>query len=119
MKTSLVLPIAALALALVIATASPMGTTHAQENQIYGRELMTEQERTEFRLRLQGAVSDEERQQIRWEHRIRMQGRAKERGVTLPDEPPMFGMQQQPRRGGGGQGRGRLPQGDGGGRRGG
>lgn len=119
MKTSLVLPIATLGLALVIAATGPMGSAHAQEKQIYGHELMTEQERTEFRSRLQGAASDEERQQIRWEHRMRMEGRAKERGVTLPDEPPRFGMQQQPRRGGGGQGRHRLPHGGGGGRRGG
>jgi hypothetical protein len=53
MKTSLVLPIATLGLVLVIAAAGPIGSAHAQEKQIYGRELMTEQERTEFRLRLQ------------------------------------------------------------------
>ena len=62
-------------------------------------------------------VTDEERQQIRWEHHVRMQERAKERGMTLPNEPPMFEMRQQRRQGSTGQGRPRMQ--GGGGRRGG
>ena len=90
MKTSRILSIAAWGLALAIAPIDTSNPAHAQGGQIYGGQLMTEQERTEYRSRLRAAASDEERQQIRWEHHVRMQERAKERGVTLPDEPPMF-----------------------------
>ena len=56
-------------------------------DQIYGYELMTEQERTEHRNRMRSLKTDGEREQYRLEHHKRMQARAKERGVTLPDEP--------------------------------
>lgn len=38
------------------------------------------------------AQSERERQGIHEEHHRQMQARAKERGVTLPDEPPTQGM---------------------------
>lgn len=59
-----------------------------QQDRIYGSQLMTQEERMEFRSRMRAATSAEEREQIRKEHHERMQVRAKERGVTLPDEPP-------------------------------
>lgn len=62
----------------------------AQE-QIYGSQLMTEQEREEYRAKMRAATTAEEQEKIRNEHHEQMKARAKERGVTLPDEPPMKG----------------------------
>ena len=115
MKMSLIAPMTALALALGVAATGPISTAYAQQEQVYGNQLMTQQERNEFQTQMRAATSNEAREQIRWEHHIKMQERAKDRGVKLPDEPPMFGMRQH--QGGGGQGRLRVPQG--GGRRGG
>ncbi|HEY9050915.1 MAG TPA: hypothetical protein VIQ03_05180 [Gammaproteobacteria bacterium] len=60
-------------------------------DQVYGSQLMTDQERNEYRNRMRTAKTDEERQRIRNEHHERMKIRAQEQGVTLPDEPPMSG----------------------------
>ncbi len=54
---------------------------------IYGSRLMTEEERTQYRDRMRAAKTAEEREQIRREHHQKMKERARERGVTLPDEP--------------------------------
>ena len=62
-----------------------------QQQQIYGSQLMTQQERMDFRAKMRAAQTAEERQQIREEHHALMQQRAKERGVTLPEEPPEQG----------------------------
>lgn len=69
------------------------------QQQIYGSQLMTEQERAEHRIRIRNAASAEEREQIRNEHHKRMQERAKAKGIQLPDEPPAA-------RGGQGMGKG-------------
>ena len=88
----------------VLAAASPL-TLRAEEAAeqaaptVYGRQLMTEQERLEQQARMRAARKEEEREQIREEHHERMQERALERGYTLPD-PPMA-------RGGMGPGAGR------------
>jgi len=71
--------------------------TRAQD-QIYDSHLMTPQERANYRARMQSAKTAQEREQIRAEHHEPMQARAKERGVTLLDQPPA--------RGGGGMGPG-------------
>ncbi|WP_431854946.1 hypothetical protein [Azospirillum sp.] len=55
---------------------------------IYGSQLMTQQERTDYRNRMRQAKTAEERERVRQEHHSQMQARAQERGVTLPDEPP-------------------------------
>lgn len=60
--------------------------------QVYGSQLMTQQERFEHRQRLMNATTAEERERIRTEHHQEMQKRAKERGVTLPETPPAQGM---------------------------
>ena len=52
---------------------------------------MTRQERIEFRAKMRSAKTAEERERIRAEHHEQMMVRAKERGVTLPDEPPARG----------------------------
>lgn len=60
-------------------------------DQIYGSQLMTRQERIEHRARMRAAKTLEEREQVRADHHARMQERAKERGVKLPDAPPPAG----------------------------
>lgn len=62
-----------------------------KREQIYGSQLMTPQERKEHRAKLRAAKTEQEREQIRIDHHKLMQERAKERGVTLPDAPPMRG----------------------------
>lgn len=63
-----------------------------QQSQIYGSQLMTVQERTEYQARMRAAKSVEAQEKIRAEHHTVMQVRAREKGVTLPDEPPVRGM---------------------------
>lgn len=76
---------------------------------IFGSRLMTPQERAEYRSKMQTAKSAEERQKIRKEHHAQMVQRAKERGVTLPDEPPKKGMGGMKPGGGMGSGPGKEP----------
>lgn len=82
--------------------------TQAQE-QVFGSQLMTPQERAEYRNRLRTAKTQEERDRIRAEHHQQMMERAKERGVSLPDKPPTRGQGMGPGggMGGGGMGGGR------------
>ncbi len=84
-----------------------------KQEQTYGSQLMTRQERAEHRAKMRAAKTAEEREQIRKEHHERMKERAKERGVTLPDEPPASGGGMGP---GGGMGSGGGGMGPGGGR---
>lgn len=56
--------------------------------QIYGSQLMTDEERRAYHVRIQSATTAEEREQIRREHHARMKDRAKARGIDLPDNPP-------------------------------
>ena len=58
------------------------------DQQIYGAQLMTQQERDAHRNKMRSAKTHEEQQRIRNEHHEQMKVRAKERGVTLPDAPP-------------------------------
>lgn len=82
---------------------------------LFGSQMMTEQERVEQRERMRNARSSEERERIRAEHHERMKVRARERGVTLPDEPPMDGRGAGKGAGmGGGMGGGMGPGGGGG-----
>lgn len=59
-----------------------------RDQDIYGSQLMTAQERDEHRNRMRAAKTEQERERIRAEHHEQMKARAKERGVTLPDQPP-------------------------------
>ncbi|MDE2181031.1 MAG: hypothetical protein KGJ40_09325 [candidate division NC10 bacterium] len=63
----------------------------SQQERVRGSQLMTEEERAEHRKKMRAAKTAEERQQIRKEFHEQMKARAKERGVTLPDEPPAMG----------------------------
>ena len=62
-----------------------------KQEPIYGSQLMTRKERTDFRTKMRAANTVEEREQIRKEHHEAMQERAKERGVSIPDNPPAKG----------------------------
>lgn len=59
---------------------------------IFGRQLMTSEEIAAHRTRMREATSAEERARIRAEHHAQMVERARERGITLPGEPPQHGM---------------------------
>ena len=87
---NITLPVVALSLALGGMTAfSSLSMAQQDDQPIYGSQMMTEQERMEYRNQMMNAKTDEERQQIRAEHHVQMQERAKERGITLPENPPM------------------------------
>lgn len=55
---------------------------------IPGSELMTSQEREQYRQRMAAAKSDEERERLRAEHYKAMDERARLRGLRLADPPP-------------------------------
>ncbi|MEW6500125.1 MAG: hypothetical protein AB1456_01425 [Thermodesulfobacteriota bacterium] len=104
---TLALPFAAGA---ALAADQPAGQTQAEE-QVYGSQIMTPQERAEHRAKMRAAKTAAEREKIRKEHHERMVQRAKERGVTLPEEVPATGGGMGPGPGagmgpGGGMGRG-------------
>jgi hypothetical protein len=93
------------------------GSAVGADPPIYGSQLMTNQERIEHRNKLRAAKTAEERERYRLEHHEQMQLRAKERGVTLPAEPPVRGGGMGPDGGMGGMGPGGGMGGMGGGRR--
>ncbi|BAV34104.1 hypothetical protein SCL_1806 [Sulfuricaulis limicola] len=57
---------------------------------VYGSQLMTQKEHNEYSALMNTAKTGKERDQIRQAHQIRMKERAKQRGLTLPDEPPAY-----------------------------
>jgi hypothetical protein len=82
MKPALIMSLLIVALILVAAPA------FADDQQVVsGSQLMTDQEKIEFREKLHNAKTDEERDQLLKEHHEQMMERAKEKGLTLPDEP--------------------------------
>ena len=54
---------------------------------VYGYQLMTPQERTEYRTRMRSLKTKAERDAFRAQHHEQMRKRAAERGVTLPERP--------------------------------
>ncbi|GAV21212.1 hypothetical protein MMIC_P2192 [Mariprofundus micogutta] len=77
----------------------------AERETVYGRELMTEQERSEERQKMR-SMNDAEREQYRIEKHERMKERAREQGKAIPDEVGEHGQGMgQGRRMGGGRGR--------------
>lgn len=95
-------------LCLLLTLLSGNTVTYA-EQQVYGWQLMSEQERHEHRIKMRSFKTEQERIAYRHEHHKRMQERAKQQGVTLPDEPKAMGkgMQRGPGMGSGGGGGGR------------
>jgi len=59
-----------------------------ERDRIYGSELMTVQERSEYQTRMRALKTEQEREAFRLEHHKKMQERAKAMGKTLPDMPP-------------------------------
>jgi 1,2-phenylacetyl-CoA epoxidase catalytic subunit len=76
------------------------GRLQAQDR-VYGSQLMTQQERNEYDALMNAARTGKERDQIRQAHQEQMKERAKQRGVTLPDETPASGKTQDMGSGGG------------------
>lgn len=92
-------PLLPLAAALLIGiagaqTPAPQGAPPAPPAQpaaadaplAYGWQLMSEEERAAYRQKMR-TLTNEEREQFQKAHHEAMKARAKERGVTLPDEP--------------------------------
>jgi predicted Fe-S protein YdhL (DUF1289 family) len=61
--------------------------TRGAENDVYGWQLMTHEERAAIQARLRAARTPEEVDRIRRENHAAMQARARERGVSLPPPP--------------------------------
>ena len=61
------------------------------QDQIYGSQLMTQQERIEHRNKMRNLKTEQERERYRIEHHKKMQERAKAKGLSLPDKPPSSG----------------------------
>lgn len=59
--------------------------------QVYGSQLMTQQERAAYRSKMRAAKTAEDKMRVRAEHHEQMQKRAQEQGLTLPDTPPEVG----------------------------
>jgi hypothetical protein len=69
---------------------------HAQDQvqtqvQIYGSQLMTPAERTEYQSKMRALKTDKERDAFRLDHHDKMKVRAAEKGVTLPNSSPAVG----------------------------
>jgi hypothetical protein len=64
------------------------GDAGAARDPIFGRQLMTDDEIRAHRQKVRSLQTEEERRAYREEHHRRMLERARERGVTLPEEPP-------------------------------
>ena len=75
------------------------------EDRVYGWNMMTEQERIQHRETIRNLKTEEEKERFRIEHHKKMQKRAEERGVSIPDMP-MHRDSMSPMRGGMGSGSG-------------
>lgn len=62
-----------------------------RDRDIYGYQMMTEQERNEYRDRMRTAQTRQERERLLAEHYAQMQARAKERGMSPPPGGHMGG----------------------------
>lgn len=86
----------ALAVGLALPTIS-LAQANPADAPVYGSQLMTEQERLEYREQMREAQTLEEREQLRSEHVERIQQRARDQGVTLSDDRPGAGSGMGPR----------------------
>lgn len=87
MKPSIRNVLGGVALALVVA----MPAMAEDDAPVFGRQLMTQEELQEHHRMMQSLDTPEARQEYREQHHQRMLERARERGVTLPEEPGMPG----------------------------
>ncbi len=90
---------ALLATSLGAIAQTPAPVQAQPQQNIYGSQLMTVQERNEHQQQMRSLKTQQERDQFRSEHHTKMLERAKERGVTLPDAPPARGKGAGPRAG--------------------
>lgn len=107
MKRRVVSASVVLAAALGLGMAVPV---QAENDYVYGRQLMTEQELAQHRAQMRSLQTEQAREAYRLEHHKRMQLRAQEHGLTLPEEPGPYGRGAGPRDG---TGMGAGPQGGG------
>ena len=77
------------------------------EDQIYGWQMMSEQEQQEHRTKMQNMNTEEERNRYRLEHHKMMEQRAKEQGKSLSDMPRNRNNMMDGQGSGGGMGSGR------------
>ena len=77
-------------LAAVPAWAEDKDNLQKQE-QVYGWQLMDEQERYEYQQQMHEMKTSEEREAYRNRHHERMQGQAQQQGLTLPESPGLSG----------------------------
>jgi hypothetical protein len=63
----------------------------AKIQQTNGRQLMTPEEQNEQRTKMRNASSADERKELRKTHHEVMKEKAKEKGVAIPDNPPVRG----------------------------
>lgn len=71
-----------------------VGQVFAQDQaqvQVYGSQLMTAAERTEYQAKMRTLKTDKERDAFRLDHHTKMTARAAERGITLPSTPSGVG----------------------------
>lgn len=68
------------------------------QTQVYGYQLMTEEERTAYRNKMRNLRTQQEREAFRLEHHQLMRQRAVERGIALPDVPRLAASGRGPRR---------------------
>ena len=88
-RTAIAILTVAIPLAGMVSVAGAQTAAGGQTQQrIYGSQMMTQQEMNEYHERMRLAKTEQERERIRADHHDRMKDRARERGVTLPDEPP-------------------------------
>ena len=69
----------------------PVATATAPQPLLHGWQLMSDDERTQYRATMRGLETPEERERLRKAIHEAMKIRAKERGLALPDEPPARG----------------------------
>ena len=65
-------------------TKAPEEALQAEER-IYGNELMSEQERLQYREQLMIAGSEQEREQLKAQHKEKIQARARNRNIKLDE----------------------------------
>jgi len=70
---------------------APLRQEMQEQEQVFGSQLMTAEERMQHRERIRAAESETEREKIRQEHHEQMRIRAEQQGVVLPEEPPARG----------------------------
>ena len=73
--------------AVVFLGAGLVADAVAQEEVVYGWQLMSQQERTEYRTKMRSLKTEQEREAFRIQHHEQMKQRANTQGVTLPEEP--------------------------------